>query len=60
MTYKETKKNISIGTKVRIKGSKDVHTVTNFSEVRNGLQSPFIRITLDNGEQTYHAKVILV
>ena len=60
MTYKEAKKIINIGSKVRIKGSKDIHTVTGFSEVRNGLQSPFIRITLDNGEQTYHAKVILV
>ena len=60
MTYKEAKKNVNIGSKVRIKGSKDIHTVTGFSEVRNGLQSPFIRIMLDNGEQTYHAKVILV
>ena len=59
MTYKEAKKNINIGSKVRIKKSKDVHNVTDFSEVRNGLQSPFIRITLDNGEQTYHAKIEL-
>ena len=59
MTYKETKKKINIGSKVRIKGKENVQTVTGFSEVRNGLQSPFIRITLDNGEQTYHAKIEL-
>lgn len=62
MKFKDAYKNLKVGMKVKMKDTGEIHEVVHveLSPQMNMINSPDVRIKLDNGEWTYHQKIQMV
>lgn len=61
MSFRDAYKKLRVGMKVAMKDTGEIHEVIRLElSPRSLIQTPDIRIKLDNGEWTYHQRVRFV